>query len=440
MPAFVNQPGEPLIMVKTSCAAPPAPATTAKKGKRSRRSIQPHPKTEITLTQQRFFYDGHADKSRQSWLIPVCIKTAGGKPFCQLLSEHQQVVPVVGCSPWVFANAGAVGYYRTHYDADDLNKLNAVATAGLGTAERAALVGDEAALVTAGMEKVGAFLDLVGAMSAGQERSVVEGFNAYLAAIDERLSTPDNRDAYRLWVRSTFHPVMNKLGWTRAPGEAEDTHTVRAEIIRLLGTVGQDPDIIREATKLAQQYLDNPDSVDASLAGAVLDVAARSGDPALFDEYIAALGRLRSPEQFYHVSNALAEFRDPKLVERTLQLAVSPETRSQDAPRLIASVLSTPANQEVAWPWVKTHWPEVENKITTSSGGAIIAATRRFCDASTRDDMLQFFTEHRIPAAERALRQAVEGVNACIAFRDRQKGNLAAWLNQHSASGASGNR
>ena len=94
----------------------------------------------------------------------------------------------------------------------------------------------------------------------------------------------------------------------------------------------------------------------------------------------------------------------------------------------------------IAWPWIKAHWPDVEKKITMSSGGEIIAATRSSCDAATRDDVQQFFTEHQVPSAERTLRQAVERINSCISYRDRQQGNLAAWLDQHPGSGTAGNR
>ncbi len=440
MAAFVNQPGEPLVIVKSTCVAPPAQPVITRKRRRSRRPIQPHPKTEVTLTQERLFSDGHADKSNQTWLIPVCIKAGDSKPFCQLLADRQQTVPIVGCSPWVFTNAGAVGYYRTQYDADDLKKLSAAITTGLSMAERVSLVQDEAALVHSGQEKIGAYLDLVSALSSEAERAVVDSFGPPLEFIDDHLATGANREAYHGWIRSTFRPMMAKVGWAPVPGESEETHTLRALLVGLLGKQGEDPDTVRECTRLSRQYLQNPNSLDPSLAKTVLQVAARFGDAALFDEYRAAMQRMQSPEQFYNIGLALAEFRDPRLVERTLELGVSPDTRNQDAAHLIAEVMSNPANQAVAWQWLKTHWPDVEKKITMSSGGEIIAATREACDATTRDDVQQFFTEHKVPSAERALRQAVERINACISYRDRQLANLAAWLEQHPGNTTAGNR
>ncbi|HEY6304930.1 MAG TPA: M1 family metallopeptidase [Candidatus Angelobacter sp.] len=437
MAAFVNQPGEPLVTVKTSCITPPA--VTTKKGKHSRRTVQPHPKTEVTLSQERFFSDGHTDKSNKTWLIPVCIKAGDSKPFCQLLADRRQTVPIVGCSPWVFTNAGAVGYYRTQYEADDFKKLGTAALTGLSTAERVSLVQDEAALVRAGQEKVGAFLDLVNALSSDQERLVVESFNFPLQVIDDHLADGANREAYHAWIRSNFRPMMAKVGWEPAPGESEETHTLRAMVVAILGGIGQDPDTIRQATQVSRQYLQNPSSVDASLARTTLEVAAHYGDAALFDEYLAALQHMQSPEQFYNVGYALVEFRDPQLVERTLQLAVSPYIRNQDAPHVIAGVLATPASQPVAWQWIKTHWPDVEKKITMSSGGDIIGAMRSSCDTATRDDVQQFFTQHKIPSAERTLRQTVERINACISYREQQQGNFAAWLGQHPVDGVSGN-
>jgi aminopeptidase N len=440
MPGFVEQPGEPLVKVQTACVNPPKQAASKPaKGRRGRRPIQPHPKTEITLSQERFFADGKQDASAKTWMIPVCIKSGDNKPFCQLLNEPRQVVPVVGCTPWVFTNVNAVGYYRTQYDPELFRKLTE-AVGDLSTAERVSLVRDESALVKAGAEKVGPLLDLISALGSDQKKSVVESYRPPLGLINSYLLTPSDREAFHAWVRATFRPAMAKVKWRPAPGESDDTRELRAELVRILGAVGEDPETIQESTKLARQYLQDPQSVDATLAKHVLLIAARYGDAQLLDDYLAAMKRMTSPEQFYNVRDALSAFRGEQLVERVLELAVSAETRNQDAPYAIAGVLGNLANQDIAWSWIKAHWPDVEKKITTSSGAAVVAAARNACDAGIRDDVQRFFTEHKVASSERALKQATEQINACISLRDRQQGNLAAWLEQHPANGASGNR
>jgi aminopeptidase N len=132
------------------------------------------------------------------------------------------------------------------------------------------------------------------------------------------------------------------------------------------------------------------------------------------------------------VGGALAEFRDPKIVEKVMELAVSDEVRNQDAAGLIARVLINPDNQKTAWEWLKTHWSAVEKKITMSSGPEIVGSTRKFCSAEMNDDVQQFFTEHKVPSAERALKQSREDVEGCVKRRPRLQTELAQWLQQHS--------
>ena len=240
-----------------------------------------------------------------------------------------------------------------------------------------------------------------------------------------------------MWVRANFQPMLTKIGWSAGANENDDTHILRGDLIHILGLVGEDPETIRRSTALAEQYLKNPDSVDASVAKNVLGVAARFGNDALFESYLKAMPQMQSPEQYYNVVGALGHFRDPKLVERVLELATSDETRNQDAAGFISSILSNPSNQQVAWNWVKAHWPAVEKKITMSSGSGIVDATRNFCSTEMRDEVQGFFGEHKVPSAERALKQSFEDISTCSKSRARLQTELSAWLQQHRAAAES---
>jgi aminopeptidase N len=368
MPTFVDQGGEPLVTVKSACLNPPAAKDPVKKSKKSRRRapIKPNPVTQVTVSQQRFWADpAVAPKKDQLWMVPVCIKSGGAKPFCQILSQKEQTVPVVGCSPWVFVNGSAAGYYRTQYDKADLQKLISVASTELTTAERIVLLRDEAALVGSGQESMTTYLDLVSAVNQDAQRSLVESYGRTLDFINSYLLSEADAPAFRAWVRSNFQPMITKIGWTTAANESADTHTLRGDLIHILGIAGEDPETVRRSTTLAEQYLKDPNSVDASIAKEALSVAARYGNETLFAQYVAAMRQMSAPEQYYNVGSALAEFRDPKIVVQVLERGVSDEVRNQDAARLIANVLSNADNQKIAWEWVKAHWPAVEKKTIT---------------------------------------------------------------------------
>ncbi|MCU1220710.1 MAG: pepN 2 [Candidatus Angelobacter sp.] len=443
MPTFVDQAGEPLLTVKSSCLnAAAAKAPVVRKGRRSRRGpIKPNPVTQVTVTQQRFWaYPADAPKKDQIWMAPVCVKSAGAKPFCQILSQREQTLPLAGCSAWVFVNGSAAGYYRTLYDKADLQKLIAVSGTQLSTAERISLLRDQAALVGSGQESMATQLDLISAMNQDTQREIVESYLPTLDYVNSYLLGETDASPYRAWVRSNFGPMMEKIGWTPGANENANIHTLRGNLIHILGMAGEDPETIRQATSVAQQYLKDPNSVDASIAKDVLGVAARFGNEELFQQYVSAMGRMRAPEQFYNVGGALSEFRDPKVVERVLEFAVSDEVRNQDAAGIISRVLINPDNQKTAWEWIKAHWPAVEKKITMSSGPEIVGATRGFCSAEMNDDVQKFFTEHKVPSAERALKQSHEDIAGCVKRRPRLQTELAHWLQQHSNAARAGSR
>lgn len=446
MTTFIEQPGVPLINVKASCVSPaPEPRVRyRRRSRRYRRRIAPAPpKTEIALSQTRFFLAASEETPTPvTWMVPLCVKAGDVRPFCQIIGQKDAVVPLAGgCSPWLFVNANATGYYRTHYDSDTLQKLSTVATTALNTAERLSLLDDEAALTLAGHENVAGYLDLVSALNQDEESAIVGSYVPALEMIHDNLLTDATRPAFLAWVRANFSPQFARIGWTPTSGETDDVHELRAHLIMILGAIGEDPQVIRRSVELALKYGKDESSLDPTLVQAVLEVAATSNNPELFQQYVAAMSNPESsPEQLVNYERALARFSDPKLMDQWLARIVAPETRNQDAAGYLARVLENTAVQKMVWDWTKQHWPEVQSKLTPSSGSAIVNATSRFCDAEMRSDVKQFFTDHKLSSTTRTLRQSLELSNSCIEFRSGQQTNFAGWLEQHSATAGAGTR
>jgi aminopeptidase N len=162
----------------------------------------------------------------------------------------------------------------------------------------------------------------------------------------------------------------------------------------------------------------------------VLQAAASSGDRALYDQYVAQLSKPGvQPEEYYRFFNSLSAFRDPALVQRTLEFAMSDAVRSQDTGTLIAGLISRPASREAAWAFTKREWRALTQKLGTFQGiPAIVSSLGSFCAADKADDVRQFFGRNPIKSSERTLQQSLERIEACVALDARQSTPFSTWL------------
>jgi aminopeptidase N len=423
MPTFVKQPGAPMVTAQTQCSSGAE---------------------NVTLAQKRYFYDRtlFEQGNDELWQVPVCMKeghTDGtGQVKCVLLKQKQESFKLDGCGPWVMVNAGGNGYYRSGYAGDAVRAMSHDLEKDLTPAERIMLLSDSWAAVRVGEQQIGDYLALAEGLQADRNRAVLEALTGELDYIGEYLVTDADRNSYEAWVRRLLTPAAQDLGWTPKPGESDETKELRARVMFTLGYVGRDPQVLAEARKLTDQVLDNPNSVDRSLAFTVFRLAAINGDAALYDRVEGKLNsKDATPEEYYLYFQTLAEFSDPALLQKTLDLAISPTVRSQDSLGLIASVMHNPAGTRLAWDFVRAHWSDIEKVGGGFTSGEVVSSTSSFCDAGLRDEVQDFFATHKVPTAERRLKQAIERMNYCVDLKARQTPQLSSWLEQH-ASGSVG--
>jgi aminopeptidase N len=421
MKTFVDQAGAPVISVAAKCTA---------KGE-----------TEVTLAQQRFFYDRKRMEAGgpELWNVPVCLKAAGSSPpaRCELLTKEEQTFTLPGCAPWVFANAGSQGYYRSAYAPEAVGQMAAAAEKDLTPAERITLLGDEWAQVRVGHHDVGELLKLAEGLKSDRERAVVEIVAARLRDISDDVTSDADREAYQAWVRGLLRPRAAELGWQAQLGESEERHSMRGYVLYTLGYAGDDSQVFEQARALVERHLKEGAEADPTLLETAVRLAAIHGDAALYDQYLDQARKLQAPEERWLYQEALNRFRDPALIQRTLEYTVSPEVRIQDSGRMLASVFENPAARAIAWQFVKTRWNDVQAKMGLSLGGQrVIRAAGGFCDAATRDDVQKFAAEHNVPVESRSLRTSLERINNCIDLKAAQQERLAVWLRGHAAAGA----
>ena len=267
--------------------------------------------------------------------------------------------------PWVNANLGAHGFYRVRYAPDLLDAL--VAHLGeLTPLERYTLVDDAWASVLAGTVEAATFVATAERFVDERDLSVWERITGGLSILD-RLVDGDARDALHGRVAALVGPVRAELGADADPGEEDRTRTLRGVLLQAAALLGDDVAAQERAADLLDQFLAHPPSVDPSLASPALVVCATFGDVALHERLVAAFHGAANPQDRQRLQLSLARFRSPEALQRTLDMTLSGDIRSQDAPYLLGETVTNRDNAALAWNFVASHWDDIEQRFPANS-------------------------------------------------------------------------
>ncbi|MDQ3211948.1 MAG: M1 family metallopeptidase [Acidobacteriota bacterium] len=373
MSGFVDQAGVPIVEVDVKCAGDRAVAT---------------------VTQDRFIATpgGPATAPSGLWSIPVCLRTARDAITCDVLSTRTGTVPLESCPAWLMANAGGRGYYRVGNTAAMLRSL-AANLDPLTPADRIVLLTDEWALVRAGRHDVGSFLDLATGFRGETNATVVQALLSPLRTIGNYLTTPGSRAGYKAWLERLLTPSLEHVGWLPSGSESDESRELRASLVSALGQAADHPDAIARARTVVLQELAAPGSTEATLLNAAVAVAARHGDAGLYEKYLARSKGASTPEEHDRYMYALAAFRDPALVSRTMELILGPDVRSQDAKLFLAAFLRNPDARDRVWGLLREQWGQLQRKtgeavgnavVVTALGPSAIPERSTKCDSSSR--------------------------------------------------------
>jgi aminopeptidase N len=404
MKSFVDQTGAPLLHATETCG---------EDGKRT-----------VTITQERLL-PRSAPAAAQAWTIPICGHEAGAPASspCRLISKPVDTYTTAACDHPIFLSRNGAGYFVTDYSSTMRAGLRAH-VGEMPPAEQISLHGNEWLLVRAMREDVSDYLALLRAMPRPAERPLVSAMTNNIEFLNSRLVDDTNRAAWQVYVREVMRGYA-PLTWEGPAGETAEQRIMRAEVLGVLGIVGQDPEVIAGARRVAEQYMTNPSSVDAVIADRALVIAAINGDELFFDQVLDHLKTAPTPEIGRRYRDLIPLFRDPKLIARAVDYIYSDQLRSQDLPNMAGGLFFNPAAKQIAWNAAKAHWDLLNQKIP-SAIGAITGATATFCDAASKADVQAFFATHSPGGGERSLKRAMEAIDTCIAFKNAEQSSFNA--------------
>ncbi len=381
----------------------------------------------LTLDQRRFLYDGGQEP--KLWHIPISLRfSVGGEvqSLQLLLSERETTVELPGSPEWVVLNDGGWGFYRVRYEAALLQRLRGLVQVQLQPLERLTLVSDTWAAVLAGASPLSTFLELIDLLGDESDPDVWGAVLGPLSLLDHIISDTD-RPVLQAFVRRAVGPAFARLGWDPAPGEAKRTGTLRARLVGALGVLGHDPSVVAEAHRRFLAYLEDPAALAPDLVAAAANIVAHEGGQPEYETLLEQFRRARTPQEEIRFLYALAAPESPELLERTLELCLTAEVRTQDAPYLIGVVLGSRSGGRLAWRFLEEHWETVTARFPSNSLPRMLEGITALADPDLAADIHAFLDAHPLPQ-EKLVAQCRERLDINVAFRQRVADRLVETL------------
>jgi alanyl aminopeptidase len=332
-------------------------------------------------------------------------------------------------------NAGGIGYYRAELGGAQLGPLLEHGMPRCSLPERVSVVDDVQALVRAGRIEVGFALGLVERYARDDSRQMVA---AGASIVDDvRDIVPEEvRFQYARFIRTMFGARARQLGWTPAPEEDDDTRLLRARLLRLVTDAGDDTALASDGRRLALAWLEDHDAVDPNLVEVALGAAARYGDPTLFERFYAAAQQATDRRDRQRLLSALAQFREPVLVQHALALVLSETFDVREAMGLLFGGLAAPATRRLVYDFVKDHLEALLTKMPPQAARSLVQVGVAQCDAALKAEMAAVFTDRisTLPGGPRVVAQALERLDLCIQQRETHRLGVVQFLRQYGGS------
>lgn len=381
------------------------------------------------LTQIPFSYRGEpAGAIGSDWQVPVLARPLDGKgarPEPVLMDSHALPSGVWDRPGQLhLVNAGGSGFYRVSYPTTTIELLARHLT-DLVPLERYNLVSDTWAAALAGLTPLIDVVQLARALvESGEGDPSVWSVVLGAVGLFERVVPDPDRPDLAASVRSLLEPVADRLGWDPRVDDGERTPALRASVLRVLGTTGEDERVRAEADRRFRSGA----GLDPDIEAAVLDIVAAEGGPPEFDSFLARYRSPSNPQEEVRYLYALASFQDQELASRSFDLAMT-EVRTQNAPFLIQLLLANRVTGPGIWQRVAAEWDRLVETFPSNILPRMLEGVRALCrPPELAAEVTHFVEDHPLAAGGKTVDQILERLAVNVAFASREGAGLAATL------------
>ena len=381
---------------------------------------------KVSLRQERFTVN-FKNAPPLEWKIPLTYSVVGEEPGTLLMTSKLESLQNIPADRALKLNVNGAGNYRVEYDEPSW-KLLLEALPKLGVEDRVNLLSDAWALVQAGRVPVSRYFGLVEKLPASTELAEREQIINVLDFINRVLVGSPEREKFQRYSRSLLRPTFETLGWEPKKGELPTAGNLRSSLIGTLGDLN-DPQITAGCRERFQKYLANPASLAPDLRPSVLAVVGRYADEKTWSKLHELGLKTTSIEEKQNYYNALAEAIDPKLVKKTLPIALTDELPTSRAVFLVPAVARDSGHPDIAWEFAKANMKTLLAKIDAAGANRYAPGLFTFFSDDLRANELKSYAKNNLSAASaREVAKVVDEVQFRAEFKRRIGPQVNSWI------------
>ena len=365
----------------------------------------------LSMTQSRFLLEETKQSRKGTWSIPLVIEE-GNQRIKKLMTKKSEKINLKNKDRNFIINSGRTGFYRVQYDNESLDNLSLLVDEKiLDHIDRWSLQNDYFAQVVSTKKSLRGYLDFITAYydedNYISSLSLAQNlFSLYIITRKEKFS-----DELREYAVNFLGTIHDRLGWDKKKNEPHTDALLRSFAIVGLGKLG-DTNIISEAQLRFKKYLKNNNSLPADIQESVFSLVAWNGDEKLHKKFITMFKQANSQEEKLRFLAAMCNFKQKKLLLKTLQFTLGPDVRSQNIQLPIMRITSNIYGKEFMWSWLKNNWKKIHRKAGIGNPllKRVVDSIGHVVTANQEKEVRQFFKNNPVRGTEMTLEQTLERV------------------------------
>ena len=391
---------------------------------------------EITFTQHRYLSTGDVRPEEDEILYPVFLALKSKKGVDSLLELKERSMTIkLEDADFFKVNGGQSGIYITSYSDERWKKLGQQAHL-LSVEDRTGLVADVKALSTSGYTSTVNFLELVSNWKDEKSfvvwEQILNSISSFKAAwIFEPQDVTEGINAF---VRDLVTKKLNEIGWDFS--KDEDFATKRLKVA-LFGAAcaARLSQVEKAAIDMFEKYTaGDKNAIPALIKPIVFNTVARIGGKDNYEKIYSLYKTPVSTDEKLAALRTLGRFKEPELLERTLDYLFDGTVLNQDIYIPMQGMRAHKEGVEALWSWTQKNWDELSRRLPPALsmlGSVVMIATSGFTSLDAKKQIKEFFDNRSTKGFDQSLAQSLDTITSKAQWVNKDRDVVISYLKEH---------